>query len=299
MIRHYPMARARSLLAGWPVIFDLTKISFLTTVVPMFPPVVRDLEMVRRNIRRKNFGVRSGASIGFKVPHSRALNTLARFYEVDPKNLFRSPFDLSASPWVLNAVTVARSTERDPRGKLDAWRLTDASGAANGNVGQTTLEGGQALRFSYFFRADAPHPTGVLAHGVVENFQADVFWKHAAVINSILTTPAAGFLVAMGVFAWADVAPQGNVDLYFPDARSIDVLPGTDEEILSDLKDKMSSDDWEVDFSLDGGLTWRAMLLEEHEKNRLEDKWIGWSIVFNVMGVDVVRKTPATLDGAW
>jgi hypothetical protein len=293
------MARATSRLAGWPVVYDLSQITHLTRVFPKYDPIVRRIETITRRLRERKFAVRVGAEIGFQVPHSRAMNFSARFYDVLGQNLLRSANDLSAGPWTANFCTVARSPERDPIGNLDAWRITDATGAANGNLAQTTLEGGSAGRLSWYFRADAPHPTSARILPGTMSVQAGTFWKHAALNTGPLTTPVSGFQTSLSVFADADVAPQGAVDLFLPDVRSIELLPGTDEEILADLKDKLASDDWDVELTLDGGLTWRDVLLDEHEKVPLEDKWIGYSERFVLTCSQPLTRVPPTLDGIW
>lgn len=302
MIRLYPMARATSLLGGWPVVFDLTKISYLTSVFPSFPPVVRDLETVRRRLRRKNFGVRPAASIGFQIPHCRVLNSTARYYDVDQRNLLRSPTQMAFPPWNIANGAITVSPEKDPVGTFSASRVEDSSAVAICALSQDSdfrADGLTAL-FSISARGVSPHVISLGIQGATtydEAFDSDYFWRRYSLRRAFSGDPSNIQVIVRPTRTTASLV--GAVDVYAPDLRRIDPLQGTDEEILSDLKDKLSSDDWIVDFSLDGGLIWRTMLLEEHEKIRLEEKWIGWSIVFNVVGADLVRKAPPTLDGVW
>jgi len=298
MIRWYPMARAKSRLAGFPVVYDLTKISYLVGVFPRYDPVVRRIETITRELREKRFAVRVAAELNFEVPHSRARNLVARWTEFTG-NLIRNANDLSSPDWTLGFATVARSPERDPVGLLDAWRVTDADAAHGGTIIHSTVDGGYAGRLSYFFRADASHPTGATLNGLDANFQADAFWRHGSVIYDAGTGPYANWAVVLSVFSTADVFSTGTVDLYAPDVRAIVTMPGTDEEILADLKNKLASDDWDVEVSLDGGLTWRTVLLDSHEKLRMEDKWVGYRENFAFTCAKVIRDVPATRDGVW
>jgi hypothetical protein len=304
MIRWYPMARATSKLAGRPVVFDLTKISYLTVTVPDYQPIVRDIETIRRTIRRKQFGVRPSAQVGFKVPHSRTLNTAARWYDWDGLNLLRSPFDLTISPWSLSNATLAASPAKDPRGTFTAFRMTDSSGAAIGLLFENTAISAATFTglFSVYARADAPH---VFSIGIQDNaaeatdvdVDAESTWRRVSVRKSF--TNAAANFQAMIRPTQLTASLQGAVDLFWPQVRKIVELPGTDEEVLGDLADKLKSDDWDMELTLDGGLTWRRVLLEEHQKIAIEDKWVGYSERFSFIAAEVIQQVPATLDGVW
>ena len=297
MIRYYPMARATSLLGGSPVVYDLTQISSMTACTPAYPPMVRDVETVARSLRRKNFGTRPTAELGFQVAHSRVRNVAAR-YEESSGNLLRSPLDLSASPWA-GIASVARSAERDPTGTLNAWRVTDGSNALATSIYQTTLSGGTAARLSWYFRADTAHAASGELQAVPLHVQADAGWQHGAHIYSPLTTYVAAFTCVFYPVLSTDFALTGNVDLYLPDCRSIIPVSGTDEEILSDLHDKLCSDDWSVELTLDGGLTWRTVLLQEYEKAPIKEKWIGHEFRFSLECSAPIFARPPTLDGRW
>ncbi len=302
MIRFYPMARATSKLGGAPVVYDLTKISYLTAARPAYPPIVRDLETVERKLRRRNFGTRPTVELEFTIPHGRALNSSARYYEIG-ENLLRSPLDLSASPWGIADASIARSPERDPLGTMNAWRLTDVDPLSYGYVLQETLSGGIAARLLWYFRASSQHPTGgeAIAYSPPGNsllaVQATGEWRCESVILPGLVSSAATFAAAL--YFDLDLTAIGNVDLAYPDLRSISALPGTDEEIVSDLKDKLASDDWTIDLTLNGGLTWRTVLLTEHEKGPLEEKWVGTFERFSLECAAPIFSLPALLDGRW
>lgn len=273
MLRWSPLVRATSNLAGDPVVFDFSRLSYLTLTLPDYQPIVRDLETVRRRLLRKNFGVRVTAQLGFQVSHSRALNSAARYYEVLPLNHLQSPFDLSVAPWSTSNASVAVSPAKDPLGTFRAYRVTDATGAAIGLLLQNTgiSAASKTGEFSLYVRADSPHVMSIgiqdnIAESIDSDVNAETAWRRVTVRKSF--TGAAANFQAMIRPTQLTASLQGNVDVYLPTIRRIVELPGTDEEILSDLKDKLCSDDWRVELSLDG-LTYREVLLDAHEKTRL------------------------------
>jgi hypothetical protein len=304
MIRWSPMARATSRLAGWPVVYDLSQITHLTRVLPKYDPIVRRIETITRRLREKKFAVRVGAEIGFQVPHSRTLNTLARWYEMDFLNVLQNPFDLTGAQWPITNATISVSPAKDPVGTFTAFRLTDASGAATGLLLQNTgiAAANQTGLFTLFARADAPH---IFSIGIQDNgayatdldVDAQTGWRRVMVRRSF-PNDALNFQ-AMIRATQLVVGQTGVVDLFSPTLRKIGELPGTDEEILADLKDKLSSDDWDVELTLDGGITWREVLLDEHEKIPLQDKWVGYSERFVLTCSQPLTRVPPTLDGIW
>jgi hypothetical protein len=305
MLRWYPMARATSRLAGRPVIYDLSKIERHVRTLPSYQPIVRDLETIRYSIRRKHFGVRVRAELGFTVPWSRAINSVARWYEVDGLDLLLAGTDLTASPWSPSNLSVAPSPAIDPLGTLSAYRLTDSSAISIGVLTQDTPIPAQnsTILFSLFARSDAQHTFNFLVQELSGfdfaevDVDAEEGWRLQSVRKSF--SAAAGNL-RVGLRATRAVASQlGDVDIFLPEASRIIAIPGTDEEILADLTDKLSSDDWDVELTLDGGLTWRAVLLEEHEKTPIDDKWVGHLERFAFVASEPDDSVPAARDGAW
>lgn len=304
MLRWYPMARAVPYAGGNRIVYDLTALSYLTRVLPDYQPVVRDLENVRWKIRRKKFGTRPTASLAFDLPHRGTLNSLARWYEIDGLNLLQNPYNLTLAPWSLSNATTALSPAKDPVGTFTATRLTDSSGAQIGLLFQNTgvSAAGFTGRFTFWARADVPHPFSIGlqdngAQGIDLDVDAEFGWTRVEARLSFTNTALnfQGMIRATQFVA----SLQGNVDLYLPSIQKIVALPGTDEEILADLKDKLSSDDWLVELTLDGGLSWREVLLREHQKFPIEDKWVGTSETFSFVAVDVIQSVPALLDGRW
>ena len=304
MLRWYPLVKAKSDLAGPPVVYDLMRLSYLTKILPNFQPITRDLENVRRRLLRKTFGVRVSLELAFEISHSRTLNTFARYYETESLNLLKSPFDLTVAPWSLTNATSAVSPSKDPPGTFTATRLTDADGANVGLLFQNTgiSAANKVGLFSVFARADAPHVFSIGiqdagAYSIDSDFNAEFAWKRVT-IRRAFPFDAANFQAM--IRATQLIGSQtGNVDLYWPDLRRIVELPGTDEEILADLKSKFCDDDWEISVSLDGGLNYRDVLLDGHEKTALEDKWVGHREVFNLTAREPLPKAPAFLDGMW
>lgn len=301
MIRFYPMARAVPLLGGNPVVYDLMQVSSLTRCVPAYPPIVRDLETVGRVLRRKNFGSRPTAELAFEIAHSRTLNVLARYEEVGVP-LIVNRWALDSAPWAAVGATVALSTARDPDGLYQAWRITDADAVNTGRIQIVGMAGVARAILSCFYRADSNHIASVAFSAATSPetaFGTSPTWRRREVRLDQATDPTHAITAQVNAFALADTAALGNVDVYAPDMREIVPVAGTDEEILSDLYDKMCSDDWRVEMTLDGGLVWRTVLLQEYEKQPVEEKWIGHAVSLVVECADPVSSRPPTLDGRW
>ena len=309
MIRWYPMARATSLLGGNPIIYDLTQIASLTRCVPAYPPIVRDVETIHRSLRRKNFGSRPTVDLGFEIIHSRTQNTAAR-YELIGGNLLQDPDDLTAAPWSATNLTVTRPgiATPDPEGTGNATRLADSSGAAIGVILQNCggqpdgVASGKTGLFSLFLRADTAH---VCSIGIQDNgsqatdldVDAESVWTRQQVS---MTFPAgSGNFQVMIRATQLVVAQTGTIDIYRCTLQHIIPQTGTDEQILADLEDKFGSDDWTVALTLDGGLTWRNVLLQQITKAPVADKWIGHAIDFSLECSDPILTRPAVLDGRW
>ena len=59
-------------------------------------------------------------------------------------------------------------------------------------------------------------------------------------------------------------------------------------------------DDWKVELSLDAGVTYREVLLEEHEESpSIEDKLVGVIVATTWVCKDPIDKKPAIGAGAW
>lgn len=307
MIRWYPMARATSLLGGNPIMFDLTQISSMTRSVAAYPPIVRDLETILYAIRRKNFGTRPTAELAFEVKHSRALNGLARFELVDGGQLLQAQDALdNASYWPATGgpVVAADPTVKDPLGTFNAVKVDDQSASLDAyiqqSVGVTAL--GKTFYGSVFVRADITHESVIdLIAGAdfkAQAFQAREFWQNQSIIYSFVSS--AGSAASLLLHPSPLGAPStGHVHYFRAQMYQIAILSGTDEEILADLYDKLCSDDWSVELTLDGGLNWRPVLLQEYEKIPIDEKWIGHSLRYLMECREPIESRPPTLDGRW
>jgi hypothetical protein len=295
------MLRATSVLGGNPIVLDLRALSSLKASVPAYPPLVRDVETVERNLRRKNFGTRPTAELTFETRHSRDLNLSAR-YEVVGDPLVANRLNLDSSPWSLFSATIARSVERDPQGLMGAWVLDESSAPSVGRLQISALAGKAQVLLSAYVRSDPRHGMSLRLSGgatVAGNFNAMPTWRKHSILLDQSATPGTSIAVWITVFVTTDTTSLGTLEVFAPEILEVVSLPGTDEEILTDAYDKLCSDDWTVELTMDGGLTWRVVLLQDYEKSPVEDKWIGHFVRFALECSDKIEHRPAALDGRW
>ena len=169
MIRWQPMVRATSLVGGHPIAFDLKQLQSLTRCLVSYPALVRDLETVRRRLRRKRFGTRPMVELAFEVKHVNMgdVNNTAR-YAVVGANQLPAPYDFSSPQWTLQDATLTPNSARDPLGATDADLVIDASVPNTGLLFSRPMATGSLFAhqtktalFSLFARADVPHPARI------------------------------------------------------------------------------------------------------------------------------------------
>jgi hypothetical protein len=310
MIRWYPMVRAKSQVGGHPIEYDMKELQSLTRCLVTYPALVRDLETVRRQLRRKRFGTRPVVELQFEAKHTADLNTTAR-YQVVGTNQLPAANDFSSPAWTAQDATLTPNVGRGPLGATDADLIADASVPNTGllfarvmSTGSLFAHQSKTALFSVFVRADVPHPARIDIRAnaspdlqVTKDFQAEKVWRRQVVRNTFNTS------LTTDRSSWAFITPApngtGEMHVAYPDMREIFAMPGTDEEILSDLYGKVLSDDWLIELSLDGGLTWREVLAQEHEISLVEDKAIGLGIRFLFECATPIFTQPPILDGTW
>lgn len=318
MYRYFPMFRAKSLLGGNPIVYDLTELPQVVSILPSYEPIVRDLESVGRVLLRKNFGLRMTVEIQHELIQSQAWNLTARYWEVSGNQLI-NPDDFIAGlvggdGWTLQNATVAEDTTPSPLGIMDAWTLTDSDNTQIGLVyqkarpdGSLRSHIGKTALFSCFVRAEVPHTARIDIRAnaspdlnVFKDFNARQIWERQQVRNTFDATLTT--LRSSWGFIWpAPPGPSatGVINAYRADLREIAAIPGKPDAILWDLFSKFLRDDYEVEMTLDGGLTWRTVLLGSLERAPIEGKTIGLHTTATFQVTDPVENVPPVLDGVW
>lgn len=314
LYRYAPLVKAVPTLGGNRIIYDLAEIPYLTAVNPSYEPIVRDMETVEREIRRKNFGLRMGVELRFDIPFSQAANQNARYNEFTENQLYNAD-DFPTGPgfegWNVSNVLAQEDLGEAPDGSMTAWRLTDISGGSLGVILQrATLDGtlrahqGRHAHFAVFIKADTPHVASIDIRAnaspdliVTKQFNAVETWRRFTVRNKFDTSLTANRS------SWATIAPalNGTGYVYAFRARMVEIeeLPGRSEEIVSDMVSKFLSDQHTCFLSLDGGMTYRKALLDGLERTSMDDKNIGTSFAVNLKVAEAVPNLPAVLDGVW
>lgn len=315
MIRYYPMARVTPLAGGNIKVYDLTQISELVGSVPDYPLLQRQMETVTRGLRSKKFGVRPTAEVRFEIPHSNSQNLLARWYEPGPELLVsRNELDnggAGAGPWQrFNAVVVTADAAIGPSGLMNADKIQDVAtglisfikqrpgGALPTPAPKTYLMGlsaksDSAQNFSFGVSNDS-------AQSNIVTYTAGLFWRRyfaRMTFNDGLGSSVNAYIYPSGVSGPASAV--GYIYAAEATLKEIVQLPGTDEEIVKDLWGKLISDDYQVELTLDGGLVWRTVLLQDHSKTLMEDKAIGHVERFLFEATDAVEDVSAVFDGMW
>lgn len=314
LYRYAPLVMAVPTLGGNRIIYDLAEIPYLVAVNPAYEPIVRDMETVEREIRRKNFGLRMNVELRFDIPFSRLVNQTARYNELTDNQLY-NPDDYPVGPgfegWNFsNASTTENDTEA-PDGSLTAWKIEDISAGSLGVILQrATANGtlrahqGRHAHFAVFIRADTPHTASIDIRAnaspdivVTKQFTAVETWRRFTVRNKFNTSLTADRS------SWATIAPalSGTGYCHAFRARMVEIeeLPGRSEEIVSDLVSKLLTDLYDCFLSLDGGLNYRRALLDGVERTSMDDKNIGTSFSMNLKIAEAVPNLPAVLDGVW
>lgn len=310
MIRWQPMVRATSMVGGHPIVYDLKQLQSLTRCLPTYPPLVRDLETVRRKLRRKRFGTRPVVDLACKVKHSNELNSTAR-YQVVGENQLPAANDFSSPSWTAQDATLTPNVGRGPLGAIDADLIADASVPNTGLLFARAVSSGSLFAhqtktalFSVFARADVPHAARIDIRAnaspdlqVSLDFQVERVWRRQVVRNTFNTS------LTTNRSSWAFITPSpsgtGEMFVAHPDMREIFPMPGTDEEILSDLYTKVLTDEWVLELSLDGGLTWREVLVQDHPIALIDEKAVGLEIQFVFECTTPILTQPPVLDGTW
>ncbi len=315
MIQYYPMARVTPLAGGNVKVYDLTQIAELVAAIPNYPLLQRQMETVTRGLRSKKFGVRPTAEIRFEIPHSGSQNSLARWYEPGPELLIsRNEFDnggISAAPWQrFNAIVITADAAIGPTGLMTADKIEDVASGLISFMKQrpggiTPTPAPKTFLMGLSAKSDAPQnfSFGVSNDTSQSNnvtFTARSSWRRYFARTTF--TDGLGTTVNAYIYP-AGASGPGSATGYIYAAEStlkeIVPLPGTDEEIVQDLWGKLISDDYEVELTLDGGLAWRTVLMQDHSKVLMEDKAIGHVETFLFEATDALEDVSAVFDGAW
>ena len=317
MFDYYPMARATSKLGGNAYIYDLKQIDENVGAVPDYPLIQRQLETVNRGLRTKRFGTRPTAELRFEIPHSNTQNSLARWYEASPELLIsRNDFDnggVSAAPWQrFNAVVITPMAAIGPTGLMSADKIEDA---ASGLISFMKQRPGGALPtpapktylMGIFAKSDTPQDfsfgvSNDTSESNIVKRTAGPYWRRyfaQATFDDGLGSSVNAYIYPAG--ASGPSSAQGYIYAAESTLKEIVPKPGTDEEILQDLWTKLGiqGDDWSVEISLDGGLVWREVTMQDHSKTLLQDKTVGHAERFLLEATKSTKQVSAVFDGAW